>query len=187
MTALLTPYVFDTGPLSHFAQAGWLGLLQHVVGEAEAWLPASVRQEVTEGVLRHAHLRSVLEADWLLHRTATSAVELAAFGRYAERMLGDDQRTNLGECEVLALAEAHRGVAVVDDGVARTAADERHVTVVTSVGMLCELVRSGHVSLALASSIADSLLRTEYRLPFDEGGFRQFVMENDYLPYEAAG
>lgn len=184
MSGHLGPYVFDSGPLSHFAQAGWLGLLREVVGEVDAWLPESVRREVTEGVTSHAHLRAIIDAEWLTLRAATSLDELAAFSKYTSRLLGDDQYKNLGECEVLALAEAHRGIAVIDDAVARTAAEEYGVDFVTSIGLLCELIRDGHLSLTLAESIADRLLETQYRLPFEPGGFRMFVIENDYLPYE---
>jgi hypothetical protein len=35
-------YGFDSGPLSHFAEAGWLGLLREVGGDAEAWIPSTV-------------------------------------------------------------------------------------------------------------------------------------------------
>ena len=35
-----------------------------------------------------------------------------------------------------------------------------------------------------ASTIADALIQTEYRLPFEPGGFKMFVLEHDLLPYE---
>lgn len=177
-----TLYVFDSGPLSHFAQAGWLGLLREFVGAVPAWIPQAVSQEAVDGVDNHPHLRGVLEAQWLQKRGLQTAVEQVKFGRYTSRLVGADMRKNLGECEVLALAEANGGTAVIDDGVARTLAREFHVDVLTSLGLLCELVRDRHLGLDMACGVADSLLETEYRLPIDPGGFRQFVMENDYLP-----
>lgn len=178
------PYVFDAGPLSHFAQAGWLGLLRALVGDRPAWIPMPVLREVADGVETHPHLRSVLEADWLTPRDIVSSAELEALGKYASRLLGDDQRANLGECGALALGDANAGVVVVDDGAARRVASEYGVEVKTTVALLCELVRDGRLSFELAATIADDLLRTEYRLPFGPGGFRMFVLENDLLPYE---
>lgn len=184
MTGGDRPYVFDSGPLSHFAQAGWLGLLREVAGDEEAWIPSTVRREIADGVDKYPHLRGVLDADWLRRREVSSLDEMNAFGKYTSRMLGEDQRKNLGECEVLALAEVHNGIAVLDDAVARNAAQDYGVEVRTTVALLCDLIRAKHISLDLASTIADRLLQTEYRLPFDEGGFRMFVIEHDYLPYE---
>ena len=178
------PFVFDAGPLSHFSQAGWLGLLREAVDGAEAWIPSAVLLEISDGVNTHAHLRSVLDAGWLTVRAATTTPEIAALGKYTARMLGDDQRENLGECEVLALAEVSGGIAVIDDGVARGVAAEFNVEHKTTVALLCDLVRARHLSLDMASAIADRLLQTAYRLPFEEGGFRRFVLENDYLPYD---
>ena len=177
-------YVFDSGPLSHFAEAGWLGLLQAAVGNAEAWIPATVRSEIADGVNEHPHLRGVLEADWLTLRDVVTHEEQAAFAKYASRLLGDDQRKNLGECGVLALAQTHGSIAVVDDGAARQIASEFGVEVRTTVALLCDLVRSKELGLDLASTIADALIQTEYRLPFEPGGFKMFVLENDLVPYE---
>ncbi|MBU5423445.1 nucleotide-binding protein [Cellulomonas hominis] len=177
------PYVFDTGPLSHFAQAGWLGLLRALVGARQAWAPVPVLQEVAEGVEAYPHLRGVIEADWLTRRDVDSPAELEAFAKYASRLLGDDQHTNLGECGALALGDANGGIVVIDDGAARQVAAEYRVEVKTTVALLCDLVREGHLGLELASTVADDLLRTKFRLPFEEGGFRMFVIQNDFLPY----
>lgn len=177
-------FVFDSGPLSHFSEAGWLGLLREAVGAEEAWIPASVRTEISDGLNAHAHLRGVLDAEWLRVRGVTSVLELARLGKYTSRLLGKDQRTNLGECEVLALAETHGAVAVIDDGAARTLARENGVRVKTTISLLCDLVRADQLGLSLASTIADRLLQTQYRLPFSEGGFAAFVRQHELLPYD---
>jgi predicted nucleic acid-binding protein len=85
---------------------------------------------------------------------------------------------------VLALAEVSGGVAVMDDRTACSVAEELGVAHTTTVALLCDLVRARHLGLDMASAIADSLLQTEYHLPFTEGGFKMFVLENDLLPYE---
>ncbi|NQX18026.1 hypothetical protein [Rathayibacter sp. VKM Ac-2857] len=175
-------FVFDEGPLSHFTQAGWLGLLELYVGEGRAWLPDTVHAELSRGVDSHPHLRQVLDAPWLSLRTVGDP-ENMTFGFYYGRLV-DVPPTNVGECGVLALAEAHAAVAVIDDGTARKLAQIRGVTVKTSISILCDLINEGHLALSSAEHVADRLLRTEYRLPFKEGNFRQFVTERGLVdPY----
>lgn len=41
--------VFDTGPLSHLAREGWLGVLKAVVGKRRAFIPDVVVDELRQG------------------------------------------------------------------------------------------------------------------------------------------
>jgi predicted nucleic acid-binding protein len=175
-------YVFDDGPLSHFAEAGWLGLLDSYVGEGNAILPETVHRELSDGVSTNPHLRSVLDADWLNLRMLVSGAEHAAFAKFSALLVGTDSRKNLGECGVLAIAQVTGEIAVIDDSVARKIANANGIEYKTTLGILTDLVRAGDLSLKLASRVADHLIRTEYRLPFDEGGFHTWALMNDLLP-----
>lgn len=42
-------YVFDTGPLSHFARGGWLSALKFLIGDAQGWMPEAVVRELNDG------------------------------------------------------------------------------------------------------------------------------------------
>lgn len=42
-------FIFDTGPLSHFALAGWLGVLKAVVADRTALIPDVVADELRIG------------------------------------------------------------------------------------------------------------------------------------------
>lgn len=175
-------FVFDEGPLSHFTEAGWLGLLELYVGEGRAWLPDTVHAELGRGVDSHPHLRQVLGASWLTLKTVGDS-EIMTFAFYHGRLV-DLPPANVGECGVLALAEVHSAVAVIDDGTARRLAGVRGVAVKTSIAVLCDLINEGHLTLSTAEHVADRLLRTEYRLPFREGDFRRFVTERGLVdPY----
>lgn len=80
-------YVFDTGPLSHFARGGWLSVLNFLTGDTPAWIPEAVARELADGQHQFHHLGLVLTADWLdvdrsddlavLMRTATYESRLA--------------------------------------------------------------------------------------------------------------
>jgi hypothetical protein len=57
--------VFDTGPLSHFAEQGWLGALRFVLDGRVAIAPDTVIAELKSGLHAHPHLRLVLDvAEW---------------------------------------------------------------------------------------------------------------------------
>ncbi|MFC9064702.1 MULTISPECIES: hypothetical protein [Streptomyces] len=172
MTSARTAYVLDTGPLSHFAEAQWLGVLKILLKEYDAVIPDVVEAELREGVPQYHHLRSVLEADWIETVRLESPAHLTAFVHYERQLVGRDGRKNMGECGVLALAESLPGaVAVVDDRVARKAARDRPVELRGTLGLLCDGIRAGLLTVSLVSAVADDLLISQYRLPFKPGGF----------------
>ncbi|MEV0845602.1 hypothetical protein AB0J21_06895 [Streptomyces sp. NPDC049954] len=176
MTEDGTAYVLDTGPLSHFAKAQWLGVLKSVLKGCRVLIPDVVEEEVRRGVDRHPHLHAVLGADWITTVTLDSPAQLRAFAHYASHLVGDNGR-NVGECGVLALAESlpPGTVAVVDDRVAVEAARGRPVLVRGSLGLMCEAIRTDQLTVTLVSEMVDDLLRSGYRLPFKPGGFAEWA------------
>ncbi len=74
--------VFDTGPLSHFAKQGWLGILRYVVEPRTAVIPDVVVAELRDGLLAWPHLRLVLDSTWLQRRELASESEMEAFGAF---------------------------------------------------------------------------------------------------------
>lgn len=167
--------VFDTGPLSHFAKNGWLGVLKAVVGDRRAIVPDVVVEELKFGAHRDSRIGQVIEADWLEHRELVSDREVREFARFAARLVKGTR--NRGEAAVLAVATVEQGVAVIDDGAARKAADDHGIAKRPTLSLLCEAIRSGLLTVPLVSALADDLLSTEYRLPFDAGGFERWARE----------
>jgi predicted nucleic acid-binding protein len=165
--------VFDTGPLSHFAKQNWLGVLKAVVGDRQALIPDVVVQELTEGARRDGRLQEVLDADWIEHRELTTDEEVTEFLRFASLLVKGAR--NRGEAGVLALASVLNGVAVVDDGAARKAADDHGIPKRPTLALLCEAIRSELLTVKLVSALADDLLATDYRLPFGAGGFERWA------------
>ncbi len=172
--------VFDTGPLSHFARAGLLDALKSVVGERSAVIPEAVEKELREGVHQHPSIQSVLDADWIEVRKLDSVEELAAFAKYAERLVSG--KRNIGEAAALGLAETPSGCAVVDDGVAHKVASRHVVSVKRTLALLCQAIRDGVLTIDTVSSIADELIETDYRSPFEQREFARWAAENDQLP-----
>ncbi len=167
--------VFDTGPLSHFARQSWLGVLKAVVGERQALIPDVVVDELSQGAQQDSRLQQVLDADWIERRSLVTDEEVAAFARFSALLVTGSR--NLGEAGVLALAAVTGGVAVVDDGAARRAADANRVAKRPTLALLCEAIRSDLLTVKLVSAIADDLMATQYRLPFDSGGFAAWARD----------
>lgn len=166
-------YVLDTGPLNHFAQAQWLGVLKVVLKDHRVLVPDVVAAELRRGAELHQYLWSVLDADWIETVPLETTEQLSAFVRYERQLVGPDGR-NIGECGVLALAESlPHAVAVLDDRVA-VAASRGRVEVRRTLGLLCDAVRAGLLTVPLVSALADDLLEGQYRLPFRPGGFAEW-------------
>lgn len=177
MSAERKTYVLDTGPLSHFARSQWLGVLKAVLHDAQVVVPDVVDAELRNGVGQHHDLQAVLNADWIKIIPLDTNEQLAAFSYYEQRLIGPSRR-NFGECGVLALAEATPdGIAVLDDRVATNVGRQRNVEVRRTLGLLCDAIRQGLLTVPLVSAVADDLLENYYRLPFGRGGFARWAQE----------
>lgn len=168
--------VFDNGPLSHFARNNWLGVLKAVVGDRCAVIPDAVVMELERGALMDSRIQAVLQADWIQRRQLVAPAEVTAFAKYSQRLVSRGR--NLGEAAVLALAETIPGIAVVDDGAARRAAEDHEISLKPTLSLLCDAIRGGLLTVALVSALADDLLASAYRLPFGPGGFERWAAEN---------
>ena len=176
-----SPFIFDTGPLSHFAGQGWLGVLGALSSSRGAYIPDTVQRELLDSVDLHPHLRLVLDADWIEMTQVAEVAELAAFSAYSSRLVVGTK--NLGECGVLAVAEVRSWAAVVDDRAARNIAKERGVSVTGTLALMCEGIREGLLTVPLVSRIADDLLSSSYRLPFQPGQFERWAGEQGMIDY----
>lgn len=176
-------WVVDTGPLSHFSKSGWLGVIKMLAPDHCIMIPEVVRAELDQSKASRPYLASVLEQDWITVHEMTTPDELTAFARYTERLVGDDQR-NLGECGVLALAETHGWIPVLDDAEACKAArdvPEHPLPVLRTLRLLCDAVNEEHLTAETVSEVADSLTLSEYRVPFPPGGFLRWARDHDLL------
>ena len=182
MTVPDNAWVFDTGPLRHFAMQGWLGVLRFLAGGRPVYIPDSVERELDNAAERVSTVRAVLDADWIHVHRSTSIDFGAAFAHYADRLAVGEM--NLGECGVLAMGQIYKCEVVIDDAVPREIAEERGIQVTATVPLLCAAIRSRKLTALMVEALADNLLESEYYLPFGPGGFRQHVLENGLLDYE---
>jgi predicted nucleic acid-binding protein len=168
--------VFDTGPLSHFALADWLGVLKAVVGERTAVIPDVVADELRSGGVKDSRISRVLDVGWIDLHELRSEEEIISFAQFSSLLVHKDR--NRGEAGVLALARTVGGTAVVDDGVARRAAAQHGIALRPTLALLCEAVRMELLTVKLVAAIADDLLATQYRLPFRAGDFEKWASDH---------
>ncbi len=174
-----TPFVFDTGPLSHFAKSGWLSILKAIIGGQPAIIPHAVVEELKLGAQSDPRIEPILDAKWIKHHVQDTDAEILAFARY-EGILVSGHR-NVGEASVLALAETLPAIAVIDDAAGRKAAAGAGIECRPTLRLLCDAISTGLLTLALVSALADDLLATEYRLPFKPGEFERWAAEQGIL------
>lgn len=184
MSDPLPSLAFDTGPLRHFAIQGWLGALKFVTRDKRVVIPESVERELIEQRYEAPSIAQVLDADWIHVDRTSDASYLAAFARYENRLVSGTK--NLGECGVLALGATHRCGMVLDDAVPRQIAEEQGLNVTTTLALLCTAIRDGHLTVVMVEQLADDLLRGDYYLPFQRGGFRTWAQEQGLIDYSPA-
>ena len=173
-------FVFDTGPLAHFARAGWLGVLRTLVGSSRAVIPVQVVSELRAAAGHEQAIGAVLDATWIEHHELRTGEELSAFGRFAAQLMSEGR--NEGETAVLAIAATMPAQAVIDDSVAHKVAQKAGLSCKRTLALLCEAVRDGLLTAELVSHIADDLIETDYRLPFAAGKFIPWAISEGLLP-----
>lgn len=131
------PSVLNTTVLSNFA---YIDQLWVVAGLSGICTVPVVREELHSGVGDHPYLQSAL--DILNAEIPVATVSESVANREAVVT----NHLDPGEAQAFALATAHDGRLLTDDGDARTFAKEQGVTVVGSVGILLAAIDAGRIS-----------------------------------------
>jgi len=152
------PSVLNTTVLSNFAYIDELWVVSGLSGICT--VPV-VREELENGVDDHPYLQTAL--DILDEEIPIVCISDTVANR--EAVVRD--HLDPGEAQAFALAEAHDGRLLTDDGDARSFAKEQGVTVVGSVGALLAAINAGKIT----ERTADEWLSTW----IDEIGY--------YVPY----
>jgi len=103
-----------------------------------------VRKELKHGVDDHPYLQSAL--DVLVDEIPVATVSDTVANR--EAIVGE--HLDPGEAQAFALADAHDGRLLTDDGDARSFAKDQGVTVIGSVGVLLAAIDAGKIDEATA-------------------------------------
>jgi len=178
MTGVL---VFDNTPLSHFARAGRLEVLQKLTAGRRCVMPEEVANELLQGVAEHPALAKVLAADWIEVVELTEAAEVVAFARFKGELGGGVDRNN-GEAGVLAWTLHNGGVAVIDERAGTRIAQGQGIEVHGTLWLVANAVRDHHLSRDDAERIVDELAATDMALPVDGASFFAWAYAEGLLP-----
>ncbi|MFU1780562.1 twitching motility protein PilT [Haloarcula japonica] len=135
------PSVLNTTVLSNFA---YIDQLWVVAGLSGICTVPVVREELKNGVDDHPYLQSALD-------TLDDEIPVATISdTVANREAVIKDHLDPGEAQAFALADAHDGRLLTDDGDARSFAKDQGLTVVGSVGVLLAAINVGKIDEATA-------------------------------------
>lgn len=143
-------FICNTSPFQYLHQVGHLGILPALAGPVI--VPRAVREEIEIGRAAGYDLPDLGALPWVAIRQPASwpALPLAAD-------LGQ------GEAAVLALAlEAKSSVVILDDGVARRAAELLNLPLTGTLGLLVDAKKKGLIPSV--STVLDELNRLRFRV-----------------------
>ncbi|WP_436927570.1 twitching motility protein PilT [Halosimplex amylolyticum] len=135
------PSVLNTTVLSNFA---YINELWVAAGLSGICTVPVVREELEHGVDDHPYLQAALDTldDEILVAPISDTV--------ANREAVVSDHLDRGEAQAFALADAHDGRLLTDDGDARSFAKDQGVTVIGSVGVLLAAIDAGKIEEATA-------------------------------------
>jgi predicted nucleic acid-binding protein len=177
----VTVLVFDNTPLSHFARAGALPVLENITAAFQRIAPAEVIQELIRGVSIHPALAAAVSLPWINIVELTEVSEIVAFAQYKAELGGGVEHNN-GEAAVLAWASVHGGTVIIDERAGTRAARRDNIPVHGTLWFVTNAIRSGKLSEAEAITIIDQLAATDMALPTDGAGFIAWAHTEGLLP-----
>jgi predicted nucleic acid-binding protein len=156
----VNPNVLNTTVLSNFAYIDQLWVVSDLSGICT--VPV-VRQELEHGVDDHPYLQEAL--DVLDNKIPVAPISDTVANR--EAVVGS--HLDPGEAQAFALADAHDGRLLTDDGDARSFAKDQGVTVVGSVGVLLAAIDSAKIDEATADKwLSTWIEEIGYYVPYRE-------------------
>lgn len=175
LTATGPVLIWDTSPLLHAIKADKTDMLHDF---ARTW-SGGPRRNVTTQTVHHEITRQGLELrglDWLDVVRLDDLDELNQLVVWMDRVSG--QKSNQGEATVLAWADVHGAVAVVDDGDARRIGRRHGLAVCGSLRVVAEAVADGRTTEYVATTFVDTLIGTGMRYPCQLGQFIPWAKQN---------
>ncbi|BBA99662.1 hypothetical protein RVR_6379 [Actinacidiphila reveromycinica] len=170
--------VWDASPLLHAIKADKTDVLHDF---ARTW-SGGLRHNVTTQTVRHEITRHGLKLDgldWLDVVHLDDLDELNQLVVWMDRVSG--QKSNQGEATVLAWADVHGAVAVIDDGDARRIGRRYGIGVCGSLRIVAEAVGEGRTTEYVATTFVDALIGTGMRYPCQPGQLIPWAKQNSLI------
>jgi predicted nucleic acid-binding protein len=166
--------VWDASAIHHPAKADRLDVIGDICRQWRNITTAAIVEEL------QLHGISIDGHSWLEVTHVDGLNEIVALGRWID--IVSSGQHNRGEATVLAWAEVHGAIAIIDDGDASKVGRKHGITVHGSLWVLAEAIRSGHLVEAAASGLVDALIHEGARFPFGRGQFLKWAYREGLLP-----
>lgn len=146
-------WVFDATPLIYLANVDGLALVKHL--DASCVIPERVYEEVVETGLEQGHpdarrIERSVDADRFDIKSVETTVLLSR--------LQDNRNLSDADVAVLACADAHDGVAVMDETYGRDVAAAEGITTRGTAYLVLKLASEGTLSVDDARAVIDSMI-----------------------------
>jgi predicted nucleic acid-binding protein len=168
-------YVFDTSALYHAALAERLDVLGDLTGTAECVTTRTVLDELRQAGRTDRRLLDVQRQGWLTEVRFDGLAETRHLVEWMRRLEIDTR--DYGELTVIAYAQMHGAVVIVDDKKARRLAKREGLRAHGSLWLIAAACRAGRLSDAGARSLVDALVGTGARLPCAGAEFRDWAAD----------
>ncbi|WP_129842232.1 hypothetical protein [Streptomyces sp. RFCAC02] len=170
--------IWDTSPLLHAIKAGKIEI------------PGDIAQSRRGGARRNVTTQAVISEidcfrlplagkEWLSIVHVDDLHEINALVEWMNRVSG--AKSNHGEATVLAWAEVHDAVAIVDDADARRIGRAAGLDVRGSLRVIAESVGDGHITRYASTALVDAMIDTGARYPCARGQFVGWAERNGLL------
>lgn len=171
--------VWDASGLYHSGVAERSDVLGDL---ASALNGGDVDQVTTQAVRQELASKDVSVPGWISEVVHVDELEeLAVLVKW--HTLLSSRNHNRGESTVLAWAETHGAIAIVDDrGARRVAAAAGGVTVHGTLWVVAEAIKAGGLAEISARNFVDTLRRSGARFPFEDGEYLVWARDNGLLP-----
>ncbi len=172
--------VFDNTPLSHFARAGALPVLESISAGFRCVSPAEVAKEIIRGTEKYPAIAAAVSLPWIDIVELTDIDEVVAFARYKAELGGGLERNN-GEAAALAWANVHGGTVIMDERAGTRAARRDNIEVHGTLWLITNAIRDSKLRETDAIKMIDQLAATDMTLPTDGAGFLAWAHEQGLL------
>ncbi|PZF81094.1 hypothetical protein [Jiangella anatolica] len=167
----MTILIWDTSPVLHAGRIDRLDVLGDI---ASGW-----QNLTTAAVVEELEAAGVALPSWLEVVHVDGLAELVALGEWLQRVAAGDR--NRGEATVLAWAQVHGALPIIDDKDARAAAQRGGLDAHGLLWVVAEAVRSGRITSVASSGFVDAMLASGARYPLEPGGFVDWAKANSLL------
>lgn len=171
------PFAWDASAL-HAALTADRG---DVLGELAAVVAGPGARHITTAVVVEELAGHQLGAPaWVDIEDGDSLAELRALARWAT-LVGSSSLHNRGEATVLAWAEVHDGIPILDDDDAKNVAQQHGIEAHGTLWVIAGAAKRGHLTVGSASNLVELLRTNGARYPFPPGGFELWAGKNHLL------